>query len=105
MCEFSTIGILLLLFHSINAGIPIAIETKVSINNVGLKPKAAILKPARAPPKAVPSQIVALILVASFPAFLGDRLYMAVRLTAQYEDSRRLSRIFPAAKIGKDVAK
>ena len=99
------IGTLLLLFHNISAGIPIASDMSVKIANVELKPVAAMLNPATALPIAVPNQMVALFLVASFPAFFGERLYMAVRLTAQYEDSRRLSRIFPIAKTGSETAK
>jgi hypothetical protein len=99
------IGISLLLFHSIKAGIPIANDVSAKTAKAEVNPKTAMLTPARVPPKAVPNQMVALFLVASFPAFLGERLYMAVRLTAQYEDSRKLSKIFPNAKNGNEAAK
>jgi hypothetical protein len=68
------IGILLLLFHNINAGIPMNSDMTVKVAMVELKPIAAMLNPATALPMAVPNQMVALFLVASFPAFLGDSL-------------------------------
>src|SRR5665647_1065896 len=66
------IGVLVLLFQSISAGIPIASEINARIASDVENPMYAMLSPANAPPVAVASQIMALFFIASFPAFCGD---------------------------------
>ena len=60
--------------------------------------------PAAKAPIAVANHMMALFFVASLLAFLGESWKMAVRLTAQYDDSRNASTNFPATKTGREVA-